>query len=274
MANWSTEPGLNQTWANFLAALKARDEANAKMDYSGESNIPTGTIRWNTSTNLFERWDGATWSTAVLANAVPTTRTITAGSGLTGGGALSSNITLNVGAGTGISVTANAVGLDTSNTRNVDHASVSILAGTGLTGGGTLTTNRTLSVNESAIGTETNTPSRVVRRNASGHVFATNFNQESSNAENPSISQIIVTNGLDNYFRKASLAHLMSSMTLSSIGGTLANGQITAGNITQHQASINHNALSNYVSEQHRHIYVSASGPSGGSDGQIWLQYV
>jgi len=70
---------------------------------------------------------------------------VTAGNGLTGGGS-SGSVTLNVGAGTGISVAADTVGLDTSNTRNVDHASVSISAGTCLSGGGTIASNRTISL--------------------------------------------------------------------------------------------------------------------------------
>ena len=72
--------------------------------------------------------------------------TITAGAGLTGGGDLSANRTIDVGAGTGITVNADDVALDTSSTRNTDHASVSITAGTGLTGGGDLSASRTINV--------------------------------------------------------------------------------------------------------------------------------
>ena len=46
------------------------------------------------------------------AGGVPTTRTITAGAGLTGGGDLSANRTLSVGAGTGITVNADDVAVD------------------------------------------------------------------------------------------------------------------------------------------------------------------
>lgn len=70
---------------------------------------------------------------------------VTAGNGLTGGGT-SGAVTVNVGAGTGISVAADTVGLDTTNSRNVDHDSVSISAGTGLTGGGTIASTRTISI--------------------------------------------------------------------------------------------------------------------------------
>lgn len=46
------------------------------------------------------------------AGGVPTSRTITAGAGLTGGGDLTANRTLNVGAGTGITVNADDVAVD------------------------------------------------------------------------------------------------------------------------------------------------------------------
>ena len=48
---------------------------------------------------------------AVDSTVVRTTRTVTAGSGLTGGGALSADLTLNVGAGTLITVGADTVGI-------------------------------------------------------------------------------------------------------------------------------------------------------------------
>jgi hypothetical protein len=54
---------------------------------------------------------GEVQTTTVDITAVPTSTQVIAGSGLTGGGALTADITLNVGAGTGISVTTNAVGL-------------------------------------------------------------------------------------------------------------------------------------------------------------------
>jgi hypothetical protein len=83
---------------------------------------------------------------ALSASVVPNARTITSGNGLTGGGDLSANRTLAVGAGTGITVNADDVALDTSSTHNTDHASVSITAGGGLTGGGDLSATRTLAV--------------------------------------------------------------------------------------------------------------------------------
>lgn len=74
--------------------------------------------------------------------------TVTAGNGLADGGSVSlgGSVTLNVGAGTGITVNANDVALDTTSDRNVDHTAVSITAGDGLSGGGDISATRTLNV--------------------------------------------------------------------------------------------------------------------------------
>lgn len=89
--------------------------------------------------------------TALTAGALPSTivyesRTITAGNGLTGGGTLAADRTLTVGAGTGITVNASDVALNTSSSRNADHSAISVTAGNGLTGGGTIAANRTLTL--------------------------------------------------------------------------------------------------------------------------------
>lgn len=89
---------------------------------------------------------------------------IGAGDGLTGGGNFTTNqsvvetISLNVVAGTGITVTADAVSTNDGEivhdnlsgfvaNEHIDHSSVSITAGNGLTGGGDLTATRDLAVN-------------------------------------------------------------------------------------------------------------------------------
>lgn len=89
--------------------------------------------------------------TAAQVGAPPTSRQVISGAGLTGGGDLSADRTLAVGAGTGIAVNADDVALDTASSRNVDHAAVSISAGTGLTGGGTIAATRTLSADFGAV---------------------------------------------------------------------------------------------------------------------------
>jgi hypothetical protein len=97
----------------------------------------------NGSNQLYIKAGGVT--NAMLVNS---SIGVTAGSGLTGGGSasLGSSVTLNIGAGTGITVNADDVALDTTSTRNTDHASVTLTAGAGLTGGGDITASRTFAV--------------------------------------------------------------------------------------------------------------------------------
>ena len=82
---------------------------------------------------------------AMLAN---NTFAVVAGDGLSGGGsaALGSSVTLDIGAGTGLVANANDIALDTSSDRNVDHSAVTLTAGAGLTGGGDITASRTFAV--------------------------------------------------------------------------------------------------------------------------------
>lgn len=62
--------------------------------------------------------------TANDVGAVPVSRSITAGNGLTGGGALTSNLTLNVGGGDGISVGADSVAVDSTVVRTTGSQSI------------------------------------------------------------------------------------------------------------------------------------------------------
>ena len=88
--------------------------------------------------------------TAAGIGGVPDGRQVIAGAGLVGGGALTADLTLDIGAGTGITVNANDVALDTGSSRNIDHGGVTLTAGAGLTGGGTITASRTFDVGAGA----------------------------------------------------------------------------------------------------------------------------
>jgi len=81
---------------------------------------------------------------------------VTAGAGLTGGGA-SGNVTVNAVAGTGITVNADSIETNDSEivhdslsgfvaNEHIDHSGVTLTAGTGLTGGGDITASRTFNV--------------------------------------------------------------------------------------------------------------------------------
>lgn len=56
MANFSLKY-LNNTVVAFFDNIQAIRESLAKRDYSTDSNIPDGTIRWNSSSSKFEIWD-------------------------------------------------------------------------------------------------------------------------------------------------------------------------------------------------------------------------
>ena len=119
----------------------------------------------------------ATGTVALTSNIGNATITIGSGNGLTGGAAFTANqsanetITLNIGAGDGITVNANDIQVDSTVLRttgdsvvsgsaqinhdsttgfvaneHIDLSGVSITAGTGLTGGGTIAASRTINV--------------------------------------------------------------------------------------------------------------------------------
>jgi hypothetical protein len=132
-----TDAGANNTYTVGLAAT-----AVTPASYGSASQVAALTVdaygRLTAAANVA--------ITPAAIGAASSTLTLTAGAGLTGGGDLSANRTFDVGAGTGITVNANDVALDTASTRNTDHAGVTLTAGAGLTGGGTIEANRTFAV--------------------------------------------------------------------------------------------------------------------------------
>lgn len=108
------------------------------------SSPVAGQIYYDTAANTMYFWNGTAW-----VDIKGDIQQVVAGSGLTGGGT-GGAVTLNVGAGTGITVTTDAVQLDTANTRNVDHTGLDVIAGSGLTGGGELTGDVTLHIGVTA----------------------------------------------------------------------------------------------------------------------------
>ena len=81
---------------------------------------------------------------------------------------------------------------------------------------GSCTGNSATATNSSQLGglsaSTSATASTIVARNSSNYVYLNYINSNTSNGENPTISQIIVTNGSDHFYRKATLAHLKSSL--------------------------------------------------------------
>ena len=136
------------SWVDVGGDLRSIVAGNA-ISVSGTRDITVNvlyddaSIGLNGSNQLYIKAGGVT--NAMLVNS---SLSVVAGAGLTDGGsvALGASVTLNIGAGTGITVNANDVALDTTSTRNTDHSAVILTAGAGLTGGGDITASRTFTV--------------------------------------------------------------------------------------------------------------------------------
>ena len=62
MANWSN-PVLTSTYTNFMNELKDRDTDLAlQFDGTTSTNLATGTIRWNSTQNRWQKWNGSAWA--------------------------------------------------------------------------------------------------------------------------------------------------------------------------------------------------------------------
>ena len=133
------------------------DSANIRGMFSGSTGIS-----YNSGTGAFSTTDGDivhdNLSGFVANEHIDHSGvTLTAGAGLTGGGTIAASRSFAVGAGTGISVAADAISTDDGAivhdnlsgfvaNEHIDHSGVSVTAGTGLTGGGTIAATRTLNV--------------------------------------------------------------------------------------------------------------------------------
>jgi hypothetical protein len=118
-ANWSN-PQLTSTYTNFVSEVKNRDEDLAlQFDGTTSTNIPTNTIRWDSSANRWKKWSGSVWgelaSTYALTGlsttgsaSIGTTLTVTGATTLTGGGTSTTPATDNNS--TNIATTAFVVG--------------------------------------------------------------------------------------------------------------------------------------------------------------------
>lgn len=65
MSDWS-KPTLTSNYSDFVAEVKGRDDDLAKQfDGTTSPNVPTGTIKWNSSNRRHEKWNGSAWSELV-----------------------------------------------------------------------------------------------------------------------------------------------------------------------------------------------------------------
>lgn len=81
MANWSN-PTLTSLYTNFVTEVKDRDtDLAVGFDGVTATNLPTGTIRWNSSINRWQKWSGTAWGELAATYALTT---ITATGTITG----------------------------------------------------------------------------------------------------------------------------------------------------------------------------------------------
>lgn len=127
-------------------------DVTGSVSFDGSANASiTAVVQDDSHSHVISNVDGL--QTALDAKA-PTARTITSGNGLTGGGDLTANRTLNVGAGSGISVTADAVAhADTSTQASVNNSGNTFIQDVTLDGFGHVTglTSGSVSVGDATI---------------------------------------------------------------------------------------------------------------------------
>ena len=184
---------------------------------SGLTNLP--------ATSLTGTIDDARLPTTV----VRTSRTVTAGAGLTGGGALSGNITLTVGKGDGITINATNVAVDST----VVRTSRTVTAGNGLSGGGALSGNISLTVGAGdgiTVGATTVGVDSTVVRNV-GPVYL--VDNQIRFIESNGVNYIQSSNGTVSDYKTLRFAPLDTSAAkfeISNTAVTAGNGMIFAGN--------------------------------------------
>ena len=206
---------------------------SASFDGSANINI-TASVQDDSHAHVISNVDGL--QTALDAR-VPTSRTLTAGNGLTGGGDLSANRTFTVGGGTGITVNANDIAIDSSYT-GFDSRYVNV-------SGDTMTGNLTLTPSGFASGTQTLGVINISSA-GSGETRAIDIDGAWSSGESKSISFIhgssssnfvgqinMLHNGTGSSLRFGKLYHGADStaypMTLTSTSTTTADLNINGG---------------------------------------------
>lgn len=110
------------------------------------------------------------------------------------------------------------------------------------------------------------TGNTIAQRDPSGYLYASYLNQSSGNNENPTISQVMVTNGADNFLRKASISSLASAIAssgaltgyVSKLGDTMS-GSLTVGD------GVGDRFIVNGVSINWNGSSINAAGPISAS---------
>ena len=133
MANWSN-PTATSNYLSFVTEVKDRDvDLALQFDGVSPTNLPTGSIRWNSSINRWQKWSGSAWGELTSTYALTT---ITATGSVTGTAFIPSASTVPT-VGTYLP-SANTLGFATASTaRGVIDSSGRWLIGSTTNSGGT-----------------------------------------------------------------------------------------------------------------------------------------
>lgn len=248
---------------------------------SGVPNSATTATSANTASAIVARdasgnFSAGTITATLSGSATQVSNNLTLATSGTG---LSGSATFNGSSAQTFTVTSNATSANTASTIVARDASGNFSAGTitaSLSGTATTATNWGSYGAVPAAGTSFGTANTIGRSDANGYTYFGYINSSTSNSENPSVSQVIVTNGGDNFYRKASVAHLTSSLSGTapiSISGNAANvtGTVAVANGGTGATSLTANnvLLGNGTSA----VQVVAPGSSGNvltSNGTTW----
>ena len=213
------------TWTTATNANTA--SAIVQRDASG--NFSAGTITAALSGNA------TTATTAANVNNGTLTMNVS-GTGLSG----SQTFTANQSSAATFTVTSNATNANTASTIVARDASGNFSAGTitaALSGNATTATSATSATTATtatnwgsygavpAAGTSFGNANTIGRSDGNGYTYFYYINSNSPNGENGAVSQVLITNGSDNFYRKASIAHLTSNLSGTApinISGTAA----------------------------------------------------
>lgn len=62
MVDWNKPDNASNYSTGVLDILNDKIEGAATMDFTGDTNVPTGAIRWNATSGALERWSGSAWT--------------------------------------------------------------------------------------------------------------------------------------------------------------------------------------------------------------------
>jgi hypothetical protein len=66
-----SKPTTTSLKADFPAEIRNAIASVGKMDFSGDTNVPTNFLQWNRSSKLFQQYNGATWDTSNVHDILP-----------------------------------------------------------------------------------------------------------------------------------------------------------------------------------------------------------